>query len=31
MKIYIKDDSKISYFKETWLKRDLGFQCLNPP
>lgn len=31
MKIYIKRDSKISYFKETWLKRDLGFQCLNPP
>lgn len=31
MKIYIRDDSKISYFKETWLKRDLGFQCLNPP
>lgn len=30
MKIYIRDDSKISYFKETWLKRDLGFQCLNP-
>lgn len=31
MKIYIRDDSKISDFKETWLKRDLGFQCLNPP
>lgn len=30
MKTYIRDDSKISYFKETWLKRDLGSQCLNP-
>lgn len=31
MKIYIKNDSKISCFEETGLKGDLGFQYWNPP